>query len=210
MENNTQKKSAMSSKLWLIIGILALVAIVVVLATAFEKKEVVDSPVTVPGDQQLGEEVLGDDLTNNRQESNSVVPGGNPVVDGQVVNIQGDPVRTDVRPMDINAPRQTGPVSSEELTEEVIQLEISAAGWSPSEFTVVPGSLITLSVTSVDTSNHTFRFRDASLNAVRVGVYGGETRAISFNAPNESGEYEFYCDVPGHARRGEIGKMIVQ
>jgi uncharacterized cupredoxin-like copper-binding protein len=36
-----------------------------------------------------------------------------------------------------------------------------------------------------------------------------ETRAITFQAP-EPGEYEFYCDVPGHEARGEVGTMIVE
>ncbi len=209
MENNKTNNRAMSGKLWLIIGILALVAIVVVLATAFEKKEVVESPSSSIVDQ-VTNEVNVSENGNPLEGSTIVVPGANPVIDGQVVNIQGEPVRNDVRPMDINAPRQTGPVSSTDLAPEVVKLEVSASGWSPSEFTVAPGSLVTLSVTSADTANHTFRFRETSLTAVRVGVYSGETRAISFNAPANPGEYEFYCDVPGHARRGEIGKMIVQ
>jgi len=37
-----------------------------------------------------------------------------------------------------------------------------------------------------------------------------ETRAVTFNAPVEKGEYSFRCNVGGHAGRGEVGKMIVK
>jgi uncharacterized cupredoxin-like copper-binding protein len=53
-------------------------------------------------------------------------------------------------------------------------------------------------------------FNDPSLSAVAVGVSPRETRAITFNAPSTPGEYPFVCDVPGHAGRGEVGKMIVE
>lgn len=215
MENNNNPRAkGMSNKLWLIIGILALVAIVVVLATAFREKEIVlveeAGGPAIPSEIEVIDSGLVSPSDNNLEGAVTPVPGGNPVIDNQVVNMQGQPVRNDVRPMDINAPRQTGPVNGEDLSAEVIQLEISAAGFSPSEFSVEAGALVSLALTATDESNHVLRFRDSILNAIRIGVYGGETRAISFNAPTEPGEYDFYCDVPGHSRRGEVGKMIVR
>jgi plastocyanin len=45
-----------------------------------------------------------------------------------------------------------------------------------------------------------------------MGLYAGQTRAVTFNAPEKTGEYVFYCNVGGtiHKNRGEVGKMIVK
>jgi uncharacterized cupredoxin-like copper-binding protein len=66
-----------------------------------------------------------------------------------------------------------------------------------------------MSVSSSDDSTHIFKFKDDALKAVAVGIAPGETRAITFQTPGP-GEYEFYCDVPGHEGRGEAGIMIVE
>ena len=50
---------------------------------------------------------------------------------------------------------------------------------------------------------------DQALMAAALGTAGGETRVKSWNAPKK-GEYTFRCSIPGHASRGEVGKMIVQ
>lgn len=38
----------------------------------------------------------------------------------------------------------------------------------------------------------------------------GESDTITFNAPDETGEYDYVCTFPGHYSGGMVGKLIVQ
>ncbi len=221
MENETNKNpKGLSKNFWIIIGALLLIAIIVVVVIfSSQDYEVDPADITTPsGTPALeDEEDVGFDLGDLDAEEadftdpqTSIVDGGSSVVDNQVVDREGQPVRTDVEPMTPSAPQQSNPLDVDGLPEETIRLEVSATGWSPSEFTVNAGDVITISVTSVDSQTHIFKFDDEALKAVAVGVAPGETRAITINAPAETGEYSFRCDVPGHARRGEVGVMIVE
>lgn len=128
--------------------------------------------------------------------------------EGQVVNEEGQATRNDAEINDPDAPRQSDPLSEEDIPEDSIQIDVSADGFSPSEFSVDSGSAVTLAFTVTDDQTHIFKFRDESMQGVAVGLGPGETRSTSFNAP-APGEYEFYCDVPGHDGRGENGVMTV-
>lgn len=138
------------------------------------------------------------------------VPGASPVTEeGTVLNTQGEEAKNDVQPGSPEAPQQSNPIAADEVPTSATKVTVSAQGFSPAEFSVKAGAAVTLSVTSADTQTHIFLFDDPSLSAVAVGIGPGETRAITFNAPTTKGEYAFHCDVPGHAGRGEAGKMVV-
>ena len=138
-------------------------------------------------------------------------PGTSPISTstGEVVTPEGKVTKNDTIPGTPEAPQQSNPVSPEALPSAAIKLEVSGSGYSPNQFTVKAGAPVTLSVTATDNQTHIFMFDDPSLSAVAIGVAPKETRAITFNAPTKKGEYSFKCDVPGHAGRGETGKMIV-
>ncbi len=138
------------------------------------------------------------------------VSGASPVASsGQVIAPAGQPAKLDVQPGSPEAPQQSNPVSVKDVPSSAIKLKVTASGFSPSNFTVKSGATVTLSVTSGDDQTHVFMMDDKSLSALAVGLGPQETRVITFNAP-KSGTYTFRCDVPGHAARGETGKMIVQ
>jgi len=141
-----------------------------------------------------------------------VVPGTSPVTpDDVVVTPEGKAVQYDVAPLSPEAPKQTGPIAEQNLSSDVIKLQVSSQGWEPKEFTVNAGAPVTLAVTNKESSfMHIFKFDEPAMMAVVIGVGPSETRAMTFNAPSKAGEYTFRCDVPGHANRGEIGKMIVK
>ncbi|OGG39237.1 hypothetical protein A3I34_00045 [Candidatus Jorgensenbacteria bacterium RIFCSPLOWO2_02_FULL_45_12] len=128
---------------------------------------------------------------------------------GEVLNRIGEVAQNDVEPGSPEAPQQSNPISESQIPEKAVKLSVSASGFVPAEFTVKAGELLTISITSSDQWTHVFAFHDPSMSAVAVGVGPGETRAITFNAP-KAGEYQFYCNVPGHEARGEVGKMIVK
>lgn len=111
---------------------------------------------------------------------------------------------------DPSKPAQSPPVNEANVPEKAVKLGISAGGITPASFEVKKGQEVTLSVASQDDWTHIFRFKDEGLKEVAVGVGPGQTRLITFYAPKNRGEYEFYCDVPGHSDRGEKGKMLVK
>lgn len=137
-------------------------------------------------------------------------PNMSSVQNGVVVTPEGEPVKNDVQPGSPEAPQQSAPIEENEAPANSIKITMTAEGITPSEFSVRAGELVTLVVTSGDQWTHVFKFKDASLSAVAVGVAGEETRSISFNAPSQKGEYQIFCDVPGHEARGETAKMIVK
>lgn len=231
--DNTNKPAGESKnkKLFVILGLVLVVAIIVVAAVMSSKKSgnnPADSQTSgndvsadIPADVQpyvpegadanatgTGEEVV---IPEALKDATVAVVGANPIAkDGTVVTTEGVAVKNDAVPMSPEAPKQTPPVAKEDLPASVIKLGISAAGWDPAEISVKAGAPVTLAITATDDFTHVLMFDDPSLSAVAVGVSPHETRAITFNAPSTPGEYAFHCDVPGHAGRGEVGKMIVK
>ena len=107
-------------------------------------------------------------------------------------------------------PLQSPPLEQSEVPKEAIKVSITEQGITPANFEVKSGQETTLSISSGDQWTHIFKFKAKSLEQVAVGVGPKETRVITFFAPKEKGEYEYYCDVPGHIERGEKGKMTVR
>jgi plastocyanin len=142
-----------------------------------------------------------------------VAPQSNPIsVDtGEVLTRDGKQV-SDNATADgkRTGPLQSAPIAdTSKLPGGTVKLLISAAGFSPSEFTVSAGQAVALSLTAKD-SIEVFKFDSSLLSGVAVGLTPNETRAITFNAPDKIGEYVFYSDFGGHRQAGVVGKMIVK
>lgn len=98
----------------------------------------------------------------------------------------------------------------ESIPPGAISIKISQdKDFQPNEFSVKAGEVVNLVLTGLD-GTHTLYFDDKSLEKVEIDVGNGETRGISFVAPQQKGEYKFYCDIPGHRQNGEEGIMIVK
>lgn len=107
-------------------------------------------------------------------------------------------------------PTQSLPIKESEIPKAALKIGMTAEGITPATFEVKAGSVVMLGVTSKDQWTHIFKFKSEVLSEVAVGVGPGQTRALTFYAPTQKGEYEFFCDIPGHEERGEEGKMIVK
>ena len=225
MDNTNKPAGESKKKLYIILGLVLVVAIIVVAAIMTNKGgknsnngetpeggNVPESqPYTPEGATTATGTEAGVAVPEVLKDATVSVVGANPVTkEGTVVTTEGVPVKNDAVPMSPDAPKQTPPVAVTELPSSVLKLAVSAAGWNPKEISAKAGSAVTIAITSDDDYTHVFMFDDPSLAAVAVGVSPRETRAITFNAPSEKGEYTFHCDVPGHAGRGETGKMIVK
>lgn len=141
------------------------------------------------------------------------VPPSQPVVNNQpaedvLPNEGGQPLAPIAQ--DATRPAQSAPLEQLELPKSAIRISITEQGITPASFEVKSGEEVMLGVSSADQWTHIFKFKLAALKDVAVGVGPQETRVISFFAPKEKGEYEYYCDVPGHIERGEKGAMIVK
>lgn len=210
--------------LFLIIGLVVLAVLAVFILT--QKK----APSTEPG----GEVALGEDLGEiaapqelaKTEETNILhaletndslngatmeVLGASPITpDAKVVTFEGKQTDNAVAPGSELAPKTTLSLDKGTLPETVIKVDASSQGMVPAEITAQAGAPVTIAFTSTDNEVHVFKFDDASLGAVMVGVMPGETKAMTFNAPG-AGTYSFQCDHPDHRLRGtEKGVMIVK
>lgn len=138
------------------------------------------------------------------------LPGGNTINEEQIVVTEaGTPVQVNVMPNNPEAPKAVV-VSTKKLPQSAVQIKVGDSKFEPSTFTVQPGAPLSLAFSSIDKKVHVITFSDPSLAALSFGVGANQTKAMTFNAPSQPGEYEFHCDVPGHRAAGELGTMIVQ
>lgn len=220
MENGNNSSSKMNKKKMMIIVAALAVVVVIALVVLLTNKKGSENNESVTPEQTTTEstEVTGADGTpaevvpvEVKNDAKAQVPGGSLVTkDNKVITTEGIVTENNAVPASPTAPKQTPVIPKESLPASVNKLDVSATGFSPNSFEVKAGAPVTLAVTSADKSTHVFFFDDASLSAVAIGIDPGTTRAITFNAPSKAGEYTFRCDVPGHAQRGETGKMIVK
>ena len=193
MENNVNNKKQIVT--WVIVGVV--VALVVIYLIV--KGGGIKAPVS---NNQGGIQTASGTVA---------VTGTSPVnAQGEVIAPSGKVADNSSVPGSLSAPQQSAPIDATQVPPSAVKLEISAAGFVPSTFTVKAGAAVTLSLTGTDDQTHVLRFDDPSLQGVAIGIGPGMTRVTTFNAPSKSGDYSFHCDVPGHASRGEVGKMVVQ
>lgn len=215
-EKNMENKS---KKMLVLLGVIVVIVLIIVVAASQGKKTgtqqtpVVNTPAqTTPGTGETATTTTTAPVVNEvLKDATIAAPGANPITkDNKVVTQEGKQTVNNVDQTSPLAPSETGPISKADLPASVIKLDISAAGFTPKEFTVRPGAAVTISITATDAFAHSLVFDDPSLSALGVGVYSNETRAISFNAPTKAGSYIFYCNVGNHRSRGEVGTMIVR
>jgi nitrite reductase (NO-forming) len=87
-----------------------------------------------------------------------------------------------------------------ELTVEMIDI-----AFDPDEFTIPANTDVTVHLPNRGVIPHDFNIDALD---IRSGlVQPGEETTVTINAP--SGDYEYYCSVPGHREAGMVGTMHV-
>jgi plastocyanin len=92
------------------------------------------------------------------------------------------------------------------LPNKTLTVQLSNYKFTPNTLTVASGTAVTLDLQNTASAMpHNF-----SLDAwsVSVNVSPGQSATTSFT-PNAPGTYYFYCNVPGHAQLGMVGRLIV-
>ncbi len=214
-----------SKKMWILLGVLAVIVIIIIVAALQGKKssQTAGTPAgtgqTAGTEQPTGTSTPTGTTTPVQQAdankvydlkgATAVVPGASLVTkDQKVVTPEGKAVKNDAIPNTPEAPKPVL-VSKDQLPKQTISLEIGNGKITPSSFTVPTGAPVSLAVTSTDGQVHVFIFSNSAVGAIAMGISGGQTKAITFNAP-APGTYDFRCDVPGHKDKGEFGTMIVK
>lgn len=196
---------------------------------AAEATQALINDVIGDGDQEIretpgiganeGEPVIGEDgeiiVTEVKPIKTVIVaPGtsGINVETGKVVNESGVALSNEAGAGSQAAPQSSFPIDSKDIPKSAIKLDVTSNSFSPAEFTVNRGQAVNFAVTNVNetTFSEVVRFDDPTLTAVVLGLAKGETRSITFNAPDKAGEYLFYSDMFNHREQGAEGKMIVK
>jgi uncharacterized cupredoxin-like copper-binding protein len=76
--------------------------------------------------------------------------------------------------------------------------------FEPSEVTIPANTDVTAVIANEGVAPHNFSIDELGID---IDLPAGETRETIINAP--AGEYEFYCNVPGHKEAGMVGTLIV-
>jgi len=189
--------------------IIVIIIILVVLAIIFLNAPKAIAPGTSGDEAVIPNEETEEGKIEALEGAEQVVPDASPVSKkGEVLTPEGALVDNTVLPGSSEAPKQSRALDEKEIPLDAVKLTVTESGFIPNEFTVKVGQAITLSLTSGD-KTHVFKFDNALLKAIAIGVTGQETRAITFNTP-VAGDYTFYCAVPDHRERGETGVMHVK
>jgi uncharacterized cupredoxin-like copper-binding protein len=101
-----------------------------------------------------------------------------------------------------------------------INVTLTNFQFSPSSFTVPAGKEITLNANNSGAVIHNFmimnpgktagpEFGDEDLPNVywKLELPPGRDSSTTFTAPEEPGDYEIVCSVPGHIQAGMLGKL---
>ncbi len=111
-------------------------------------------------------------------------------------------------------------VASAPSTE--IDVTLTDFQFSPNSFTVPAGKEITLNLRNSGSASHNFiimslgrtagpEFDDEDLPNVywKLELPAGGDSSTTFTAPQEPGDYEVICSIPGHIQAGMMGKLTV-
>jgi plastocyanin/mono/diheme cytochrome c family protein len=74
----------------------------------------------------------------------------------------------------------------------------------PDMLEIPADTTVTLDLPNVGAAPHNFSIDELGID---VDIAPGETQEIQVNIP--AGEYEFYCNVPGHREAGMVGTLVV-
>lgn len=86
--------------------------------------------------------------------------------------------------------------------------EGGAFKFNPDNLSVAKGDTVNVTIVNKDSAQaHTFLLPDFNVKSTQVAP--GKTETLKFTA-SKTGNFSFYCDVPGHKDGGMTGKLEVK
>jgi hypothetical protein len=123
--------------------------------------------------------------------------------EGQVLAPSGKVAQNDAPTGAGDSPQETQTLAPDEIPEGSLEIEVRDGSFSPASFSASTGQVVTLTfiykLTDKSRGAHIL-FADPSLSGILVVLPPDTTKAITFNAPSQSGSYEFFLrgtDVKG-------------
>ncbi len=98
-----------------------------------------------------------------------------------------------------------GDEAGDVATSDQFTVESYDIYFEPTEIDVPSDTEVTILLPNLGAAPHNF-----SIDAldISVDIAPGETKEVTFTAPE--GEYEYYCNVPGHREAGMVGTLIAR
>ncbi len=98
-----------------------------------------------------------------------------------------------------------GEDAGDEAASDQFTIESHDIFFVPTEIDVPSDTEVTILLPNLGAAPHNF-----SIDAldISVDIAPGETKEVTFTAPE--GEYEYYCNVPGHKEAGMVGTLIAR
>lgn len=90
-----------------------------------------------------------------------------------------------------------------------VDMEMGEMYFDPEEVSADAGSDLTINFDNAGNQLHDFTIDDFDGERVHVEVASGEEDSVTLTMPDEAGEFEFYCTIPGHRDAGMHGFLTV-
>ena len=88
-------------------------------------------------------------------------------------------------------------------TSDQFTVESHDIFFTPTELEVPSDTEVTILLPNLGAAPHNFSIDELDIS---VDIAPGETKEVTITAPE--GEYEYYCDIPGHKEAGMVGTLI--
>jgi uncharacterized cupredoxin-like copper-binding protein len=102
------------------------------------------------------------------------------------------------------APAVASPAATAVAAAQSVEFVAYDIYFEPKEVTIPANTDVTAVIRNDGVAPHNFSIDELGID---VDVAPGETKETVINAP--AGEYEYYCNVPGHKEAGMVGTLIV-
>jgi uncharacterized cupredoxin-like copper-binding protein len=102
------------------------------------------------------------------------------------------------------APAAASPAATAVAAAQSVEFVAYDIYFEPKEVTIPANTDVTAVIRNDGVAPHNFSIDELGID---VDVAPGETKETVINAP--AGEYEYYCNVPGHKEAGMVGTLIV-
>jgi len=154
----------------------------------------------VPGHKEAG--MVG---TLTVSEEAAAAPAGAATPAGAPAEApQGTPTAQEAAATPTGPAAAASPVSAEANAAQTVDIVAYDIYFEPKEVTIPANTDVTVMLPNDGVAPHNFSIDELGID---IDLPPGETQKTVINAP--AGEYQFYCNVPGHKEAGMVGTLIV-
>jgi uncharacterized cupredoxin-like copper-binding protein len=117
---------------------------------------------------------------------------------------QGTPAAQEAAATPAELVAAASPAAAETAAAQTVDIAAYDIYFEPKEVTIPANTDVTFMIANDGVAPHNFSIDELGID---IDLPAGETQETVINAP--AGEYEYYCNVPGHKEAGMVGKLIV-